>query len=312
MIITLGIDVSKQKLDVFDSKEQKHRLFSNNLAGIEKIIQSYQSVEPIQAIIESTGVYQCLVHKMLAQAGFNVCLVNPFKSRCFAKSAGFLAKTDKVDAKMLMVYGQTLNLRITSYPSSNQEELENLVSYKNVLEEERKRQRNHLEKDHASCFIRTMITDHIKKIEQDIKNIQRKIEQLINSDHDFRHKKDMLESVPGVGMRTIATLLCYLPELGQANRKQIAALVGVAPMLCDSGQFRGRAMIKGGRSHVRKALYMPILTCIRSNPILMSFYKHLRNQGKPAKVALVACMRKLLTILNLMIKNNQPWREKNA
>lgn len=135
---------------------------------------------------------------------------------------------------------------------------------------------------------------------------------LIISDDDFRKKKDTLESVPGIGMGTIATLLCYLPELGQANRKQIAALVGVAPMVCDSGQFRGRAMIKGGRGHVRKALYMPILACIRFNPILITFYQRLRSQGKPAKVALVACMRKLLTILNLMLKNNQPWKEKNA
>lgn len=308
----LGIDISKKKLDVYDSKEQKHRLFPNTQAGIEKIIQTYQSLEPVKAIIESTGIYQRLVHKMLEQAGFNVFLVNPFKSRCFAKSAGFLTKTDKVDAQMLTAYGQTISMTPTSYPSPKQEELESLVSYKNVLEEERNRQRNQSEQDYASCVIRTMIRDRLKKLEQDIKDIQKHIDQLINSDDDFRHKKDILESVPGIGIGTIAALLCYLPELGQANRKQIAALVGVAPMLCDSGQFRGRAMIKGGRSNVRKALYMPILVCIRFNPTLITFYQRLRGQGKPAKVALVACMRKLLTILNLMLKNNQPWKQKCA
>jgi transposase len=120
MTIILGIDISKRKLDVYDSKEQKHRLFPNTQAGIEKIIQTYQSSDPVKVIIESTGTYQRLVHKILEQAGFNVCLVNPFKSRCFAKSAGFLTKTDKVDAQMLMVYGQTIDVRTSSYPSSNQ------------------------------------------------------------------------------------------------------------------------------------------------------------------------------------------------
>jgi transposase len=213
-MIILGIDVSKQKLDVYDSKEQKHRLFPNTQAGIENIIQTYKNLDSIKVIIESTGIYQRLVHKILAQAGFNVCLVNPFKSRCFAKSAGFLAKTDKVDAQMLMAYGERIDIRTTSYPSPNQEELESLVSYKNVLEEEKKRQRNQLEQNHASCFIRSMMIERFKKLEQDIKDIQKQIELLINSDDSFCHKKNILESVPGIGIGTIATLLCYLPELG--------------------------------------------------------------------------------------------------
>jgi transposase len=184
------------------------------------------------------------------------------------------------------------------------------MSYKETLGEERKRQINQLEQKHASVLVQKIITKRLKLLEHNLKNIQQRIHELIDSDDNFRKKKQCLETVPGVGAVTIATLLCYLPELGCANRKQIAALVRVAPILCDSGQFRGRAMIQGGRFQIRKTLYMPILTCIKFNPSLKIFYQHLKNQGKPSKLALVACMRKLLITLNIMLKRNQTWKNK--
>ncbi len=317
MMITFGIDVCKATLDVFTSKDKKHRQFPNTQEGIEELIKAYQSEEEKRVIIESTGVYQRLVHQLLSQAGFKVSLVNPFKSRNFARSGNFFAKTDKVDAKMLCAYGRSFSdqgipLRESPYPSKQQEELDSLISYRNTLVEEKKRQQNQIEYDHPSAFIRTLIDKRIKDLENDLQKIQQKIEELIESDDDFRSKKETLESVPGVGFGTVATLLCYLPELGKANRKEIAALVGVAPRNCESGAFRGRAMISGGRAHVRKALYMPILTCIRNNSVIKTLYDRLKKEGKPSKVALIACMRKLLIILNVMLKHNEPWRKKNA
>jgi transposase len=316
MILTLGIDVSKAHLDVFDSKERKHRRFPNTQEGIEKLIDTYQGEEEKKAIIESTGVYQRLVHRLLEQARFKVYLVNPLKSRNFARSGSFFAKTDKVDAKMLLAYGNSsergIELRESPYPSKQQEELNSLISYKNTLIGEKQRQQNQIEYNHPSSLIRSIIQERLRGLEEDLKKIQKQIDALIDSDDDLRSKKEKLESVPGVGKGTVATILCYLPELGKANRKEIAALVGVAPKNCESGLFRGRAMIQGGRAHVRKAFYMPILTCIRNNPVIKAFYERLRKDGKPAKVALTACMRKLLIILNAMLKSNQSWKQKNV
>jgi transposase len=310
--LTLGIDVAKQNLDVFDAHFQNHQRFANTLEGIEEVIKKYASFEGKQVIIESTGVYQRLAHQKLEQAGFTVCVVNPYKTRCFAKSAGFLAKTDKVDSKMLCVYGQKLQCRPTPYPRTSLQELESLVRYKETLQEERKRQTNQQEYDHASKLVKTLIKDKIKELNQQIKQIEKRIQELLEEDDDFKNKKEQLQKVPGIGLGTIAALLCYLSELGTANRKDIASLVGVAPMAVESGTMRGRAMIKGGRANLRKALYMPILTCIRFNPPLKAFYQRLIQKGKPAKVALIAVMRKLILILNAMIKTKSPWRQKNG
>ena len=164
MTIILGVDVSKQNLDVFDNHFQKHSIFSNTHEGIQKLIKTYQEYKLKKVIIESTGVYQRLVHKTLEQAGFEVCIVNPYKSRCFAKSAGFLAKTDKVDAKMLSAYGQTLEIKSTPYPSQHKEELKSLVVYKNRLEEEKQRQINQLEYNHASSFIQNLIKQRLNHL----------------------------------------------------------------------------------------------------------------------------------------------------
>lgn len=308
--IIIGIDVSKQKCDLFDSLYKKHVTFQNNETGIQQIIDKYLNSIPVKVVMESTGVYHRLLHKMLETVGFEVCVANPSKTRFFAKSAGFLAKTDKVDAKMLCEYGTKMTPKATPYPSKVQEELESLLVYKESLEEERKRQINQGEYQHSARMVQSLIKKKIHQLTQDIKSIENRIDELIDEDDNLKKKRELMESIPGVGPKSSAVLLCFLPELGTVNRKTIAALVGVAPMVCESGFMKGRSMIKGGRAFVRKSLYMPILCCITHNSLLKKFYEHLIDHHKPAKVALLACMRKLITILNVMIKNNTTWREK--
>jgi transposase len=310
-MITVGIDVSKHNLDVFDNHFQKHNKFSNTLEGIAELIKKYNSLDCKQVIIESTGIYQRLLHQKLEEAGFKVCIVNPYKARCFAKSAGFLVKTDKVDSKMLCAYGEKVDCRSTSYPPVLRQELESLVQYKNALQEGIKRQINQQEYGHVSELVQTLIKEKIAYSKEQIRQIEKRIKELLEED-DFKNKKKCLGSVPGVGFGTIAALLCYLPELGTVNRKNIAALVGVAPLACESGTFKGKSSIRGGRATLRKTLYMPVLTCIRINPPLRTFYQRLRQKGKAAKVALTAVMRKLLLILNVMIKTNSSWTQKNS
>lgn len=308
----LGIDVSKNYLDCYDSVMKKHQRFSYTHEGIKNLIITYNRLENLKVIMESTGPYQRKIHKALFEAGALISIVNPYKARCFAKSAGFLAKTDKVDSRMLCEYGEKVNTQPTPYPSQEQEELESLIQYKETLEEELQRQKNQLEYGHTSKLVQNIINQRIAKLKEDIKSLKKRIKELIASQNNFRIKKEHLETVPGIGEQTIASLLCHLPELGTLNRKQIAALVGVAPFVCESGQLRGNAIIKGGRKKVRKAFYMPTLVALRFNPELARFYQHLRKHGKAAKVALTACMRKLLTILNVMLKTNQPWHPKIA
>lgn len=308
MDMIIGIDVSKESLDVYNLASKVHQVFYNNLKGIKALIKAYDNNHPKKVIIESTGPYQRYLHKLLEEAGWVVSVVNPYKARYFAKSAGFLAKTDKVDSQMLALFGEKLSPKPTPYPTSVQEELESLVHYRDTLMEELKRQKNQLEGKPASNIVVSLINKTVKCLEKNIALLDRKIQETIKGNNAFHARQELLKTVPGVGNQTIAALQCYLPELGTLNRKQVASLSGVAPFLCDSGQFRGRAMIKGGRAPVRRALYMPILTCICFNPQLKSFYNRLRENGKPAKVALTACIRKLLTILNVMVKTNTAWK----
>ena len=177
--ITLGIDVSKQNLDVFDNHFQTHKIFKNTPEGIQDLIQQYAAFQDKKAILESTGVYQRLPHQKLEQAGFKVCIVNPYKTRCFAKSAGFLAKTDKVDAKMLSSYGQLVACRVTPYASTAQQELESLVHYKDVLSQERARQVNQKEYGHVSSLVQTLIDTKIENLDQQIKQIEQRIHELV-------------------------------------------------------------------------------------------------------------------------------------
>jgi transposase len=312
MNTVIGIDVSKHSLDCYSSLTNEYKTFPNNEAGIENFIKIYNTLLPFKAIFESTGCYHRVLHRKLSEAGIEACIVNPYKSRCFAKSAGFLAKIDKVDAKMLCFYGQKMPLRAIAYLPVAYQELESLCRYRVKLEDDLHREKAQLELGHHSTYVNDEIAYQIKYFKTKIKEIEKRIDDLIQNTESFKEKQNILMTVLGIGARSIAALLCYLPELGSLNCKQIIALCGLAPYVCESGQMRGKAMIKGGRAHIRKALYMPILTSVRINPVISRFYQRLRSKGKPVKVALIACMRKLIKILNFLVKNKVTWNKITA
>lgn len=307
MTVVIGIDVAKNWLDVYDSLKKKHLRFTNTVQGIQELASSYSECKVIKVIMESTGVYQRLAHNLLEEKGYQVCVTNPLKTRNFAKSAGFLAKTDKVDAKMLCEYGQKFDLQITPTRLKNHRELESLMAYRNALQKEVQRHVNHLEYQHCSEFVQQLIDERAKRLKEDIKALDKEIKSLIDNDEKLKESFNIMTSVPGIGPQAAALILCELPELGRINRKKIAALCGVAPLTCQSGLFRGKAMIQGGRKILRNGLFMPTLTARTYNPTIKKFYEHLKQQGKPTKVALIACMRKLLLILNHLIKTKQIW-----
>lgn len=307
MTTIIGIDVSKHSLDIYDPAQQKHLCFANTNEGIQALISACSQYKDTKFIMESTGVYQRLAHKILEIAGYQVCVVNPLKTRNFAKSAGFLAKTDKVDARMLCMYGQKFDLPATPLKSANHAELKSLISYRNALQEELKRHRNYLEYQHCSELVSELIDERTKKLKADIKNLDKTIKELINGADDLKRIFKIITSVPGIGVQAAALLICELPELGRINRKKIAAICGVAPFTCQSGLLRGRSMIQEGRKFLRNGLFMPTLTARSYNPKIRCFYEHLKKQGKPTKVALIACMHKLINILNYLVKTNQMW-----
>ncbi len=309
MTVIIGIDVSKHSLDVYDSTQQKHLCFANTNEGIQSLISVYSNYENIKVIMESTGVYQRLAHKTLEMEGYQVCVVNPLKTRNFAKSAGFLAKTDKVDSRMLCMYGQKFDLRTTPLRSENHRELESLISYRSALQGELKRHTNYLEYQHCSELVCKLMDEHKAKLKADIKNLDKQIKELINGADNLRKAFEIITSIPGIGTQAAALLLCELPELGHSNRKKIAAICGVAPFTCQSGLFRGKSTIHGGRKFLRNGLFMPTLTARSYNPTIKRFYEHLKKQGKPTKVALIAYMHKLINILNYLVKTNQMWRD---
>lgn len=309
MTLIIGIDVSKHALDVYDSTQQKHLRFANSNEGIQALISAYSNYETIKVVMESTGVYQRFAHKTLEMAGYQVCVVNPLKTRNFAKSAGFLAKTDKVDSRMLCMYGQKFDLLPTPLRPENHRELESLMSYRSALQEEFQRHTNYLEYQHCSEIVCKLINERMEKLKADIKNLDKRIKDLIKGADDLRKTFEIITSVPGIGIQAAALLLCELPELGHINRKKIAAICGVAPFTCQSGLFRGKSKIQGGRKFLRNGLFMPTLTARSYNPTIKRFYEHLKKQGKPTKVALIACMHKLIKILNYLVKTNQMWRD---
>ncbi len=307
-MLVIGIDVSKHTLDVYDSAQKKHLSFTNTLDGMQTLISSYTEYKNIKVIMESTGIYQRLAHTILETAGYQVHIVNPLKTRNFAKSAGFLAKTDKIDARMLCMFGQKFDLQVTPSRSKDHKQLESLMGYRNALQKEIQRHKNHLEYQHCSEFVCKLMDERMNQLKIDIKALDQKIKEIIMESDDLRTIFEILTSVPGIGSQAAALLLCELPELGHINRKQIAAICGVAPFTCQSGLFRGRSMIHGGRKILRNGLFMPILTARSHNPVIKRFYEHLKAQGKPTKVALIACMRKLLGVLNYLVKTKQSWK----
>lgn len=305
--IFVGIDVSKAGLDVAVRPVGNREFVANDAAGIEILVQRLRELQPALIVLEATGGVERAVTRALASAEFPVVVINPRQVRDFAKATGQLAKTDTIDAAVLARFGEAVRPALRPLPDEVTWELRAVVTRRRQITEMIVAETNRL--SGASKGVRKRINAHLRWLEAELKRADKDLDQSIRQSPIWRENEDLLRSVPGMGPVISRTLLAELPELGRLNRKQIAALVGVAPLNRDSGTLRGRRSIWGGRATVRAALYMGALVASRRNAMIQTFYRRLRNAGKAPKVALVACMRKLLTILNSMIKHKTRWSE---
>jgi transposase len=302
----VGIDVSKDRLDVAVLGERQEKQVNNTQKGIAELVQWMQELEPELIVVEATGGYQRSVVEALFRAGLPVAVVNPARVRQFARACGLLAKTDKLDAQVLAVFGQRVQPRCYEGKSEAEKQLSGLLVRRKQVEEMLKAEQNRLRT--VSPSLRASVERIIAILKEEKKRVDEQIRELLNEQKAWQEQTEILSSAPGVGMVTTATLLAELPELGKMDRKRIAALVGVAPMNYDSGKKRGYRKTKGGRTNVRSVLYMSTLVATRYNPVIQKQYQHLLKRGKEKKVALTACMRKFLTILNAMMREQQPFR----
>ncbi|MEZ4726077.1 MAG: IS110 family transposase [Caldilineaceae bacterium] len=302
----VGIDVAKNHLDVAVRPSGQRWRYLRDEAGIAALVQLLSSEKPALIVLEATGGLEMSVVSALLQAELPVVVVNLRQVRDFAKATGRLAKTDQLDADVLAHFGEAIKPTPRPLPSEQQRQLDALIGRRRQLVEilvaEQNRQRIALPKAQPS------LERHITWLEAELGDIEGALQILIRETPAWCERDDLLQGVPGVGMVTSTSLLALLPELGQLSHKQIAALVGVAPFNADSGQHKGKRMIWGGRAEVRSVLYMATLSATRFNPTIRTFYQRLVAAGKPKKVALTAAMRKLLTILNAILRDKQPWQ----
>jgi transposase len=299
--------VSKGRLDVAVRPSGESASFSNDELGIKPLVNRLGEIQPTLIVLEATGGIERQLVRALVSAELPVVVVNPRQVRDFAKASGQLAKTDAIDAMVLARFAEAIRPTVRPLPDESLLELRALIARRRQLTEMIVAERNRLTA--ASKSVRKRINTHIRWLEAELGRADKDLDQSIRQSPIWKENEDLLRSVPGIGPVISRTLLAELPELGQLNRKQIAALVGIAPLNRDSGTLRGRRTIWGGRATVRAALYMAALVASRRNAVIRDFYKRLRNTGKAPKVALVACMRKLLTILNAMIKHRTCWAE---
>lgn len=290
----VGVDVSKAQLDVAIGREGAEWSANNDPIGIERTVERLGELQPALIVVESTGGLEMPLLVELSTAQLPVALVHPGRVRDFARSLGQLAKTDKLDARVLAHFGEAIRPPVTQLPSQAVQELNALMGRRRQVLDLIVDERNHLASTRLS--LRKRSEEHLDWLEAELANLDGAIQELIQAVPEFHEKEAILRSAKGVGPVLSAKLLSSLPELGQLNRKKIAALVGVAPFNDDSGRRRGKRKIKGGRADIRQVLYMATVAAVRSNPVIRAFYQHLLAQGKLKKVALVACMRKFLTI----------------
>jgi len=304
--VFIGIDVAKGKLDVGDHSSGDVWTVPNDEAGIEELVAKLGAVSPELIVLEATGSFEASVVASLAAAKLAVVVVNPRQVRDFARATGRLAKTDRIDALTLARFAEAVRPAVRALSDAASQELVSLVARRRQICDMITAERNRLSS--ARGQVRIDIEDHIAWLRRRLKDKDGDLEKVIRSSALWRVKDDILQSTPGVGPVVSATLIAQLPELGQLSRKQIAALVGVAPFNRDSGTFRGRRTVWGGRPTVRSALYMAALVGTRWNPAVSAFYERLVAAGKPPKLALTACMRKLLTTLNAMLRDGVRWQ----
>lgn len=308
--LIIGIDVAKDKLDLARSDQPAIVTCANNDADIATLVQRLAQDQPTMIVVEATGGYERPLVAALLEAELPIAVANPRHVRHLAKGLGLLAKTDAIDARVLVAYGRHAEPRLAEKREKNRIELEALVTCRRQLMLVSTEQRNRRQVTH-SANARKAIDAVLKTLQRQIDTLDEQIRKLIDSDDDLHRKDCIIRSVPGAGPILSATLLASLCELGQLDRGPISALVGVAPFNHDSGRSKRKRVIRGGRASVRSVLYMAALAAIRCNPVIRAFAQRLRAAGKVAKVVIVACMRKLTTILNAMLRDDLQWNQLN-
>lgn len=302
----VGIDVSSETLDVHVLPDKHTWTVGNDPTGCSSLTKELKSRKVALIVLAATGGYEVPIVAELADAALPVVVVNPRQIRNFAKALGITSKTDRLDAGVLARFAQDVRPEIRPLPSEEERFLRELLARRRQLVQLQTQESNRFQQA-ASAKVRHSVSDVLRVLEKQLRQIDADIDRLIRQSPVWREKEEIMRSVPGVGPTTARTILAELPELGRYGNRQISSLAGLAPRNRDSGKFRGTRSIGGGRGNVRQALYMAALTAIRYNPKLHEFYQRLRNEGKKFKVAITACMHKLLIILNTIVRKNIPW-----
>jgi len=304
--VCVGIDISKDKLDVAVLPGNERLCLAHTEQGCAELLVRLQALAPALIVMEATAGLETALAAALAAASLPVAVVNPRWVREFARAHGQLAKSDCIDARVLALYAQVMSPPVRALPDEQTRDLQATLTRRRQLVDMRAQEKARI------TFARPnqlkSINQHIAWLDKRIDEIDGKLTAALQASPVWQAHEKLLRSIPGIGKVTVFTLTALLPELGRLNRKQIAALVGLAPFACDSGRYRGKRRIFGGRADVRAVLYMATLTAVRANPAIRAFYKHLKAPGKPTKVALVACTRKLLMVLNAVARAGKPWQ----
>jgi transposase len=310
----IGIDVAKAELVVALRPSGEQWTEANDERGVRTVVERLRQVGPALIVLEATGGYELLCVSALAAAALPVVVANPRQVRDFAKATGQLAKTDRIDAEILALFAERVRPAVRALPEAEAQELEALLARRRQLLEMLQAERNRLGQvfGRGKQPVKQSLKTHIAFLERQLRTTDTELGEAIRRSPVWREKDDLLQSVPGVGRVLALTLLAELPELGRLSRREIAKLVGIAPLSRDSGTLRGRRFVQGGRASVRAVLYMAALVATKRNPVIAAFYQRLVAAGKPKKLALVACMRKLLTILNAMARTGERWSSQNA
>ena len=303
--IFVGVDVAKSTLDVAASDSRETQQFSNNDEGISQAVRHISGLQPAGIILEATGNLEMPLAAALQASCLPVVIINPRQVRDFARATGALAKTDTIDARILALFGLRIKPEVRPLPDKQAREMTNLLTRRRQLVEMLVAERNRLSRADEDTL--PNIKNHIKWLEEALSGINTDLERRIRSSPSWHEKDNLYRSVPGIGKVVSSTLLIELPELGKLNRRKIAALVGVAPLNRDSGTMRGKRTVWGGRARLRSALYMAALVATKRNPVIAAFYRRLLDAGKVKKAALVACMRKLLIMVNAMARTMTVW-----
>ena len=308
--VNVGVDVGKANLDIALHPSGQFYTIPNSEAHIRRFVRILKNYEIERIVVEASGRYEHALVQACDKAGLPIIIVNPISVRRYAQAIGVLAKTDRIDAQVIAQYAATLKPEFKPIPDKTSQKIKDLLVRRSQLLEMSTMEKNRLQILPKS--LHRSIKSMLRMLQNQIETVTRQIEQEVAKVDQWRSKMEIMTSVPGIGKVLAYTFLSELPELGSLNRKEIAALVGVAPINRDSGKLNGKRRIRGGRHRVRTVMFMAMLSSIQCNPVFKRFYEHLKAQGKIPKVALIACMRKMIVVLNTMIKNQESWRGEMA